>query len=118
MVHRRFMLAGGLAALSTGALSGFARAQMPQAPRESQQALAPQANVPRFKLEEAGYFDHQATGVAVTSDGRIFVNFPRWTEDSPISVAEVGRDGKLTPYPDEKWNSWRNAGGPAPSPRD
>jgi sugar lactone lactonase YvrE len=109
MVHRRFMLAGGLAALSTG----LARAQQPQ-----QQALAPEANVPRFKLQEAGYFDHQVTGVAVSSEGRVFVNFPRWTEDSPISVAEVGRDGQLKPYPDEKWNSWRNAGGPAPSPRD
>ncbi len=112
MVHRRFMLAGGLAALSTG----IARAQSPS-PGTSQ-ALAPTTKLPSFKLEEAARFEHQVTGVAVSADGRIFVNFPRWTEDSPISVAEVGRDGSLKPYPDEAWNSWRNAGGPAPSPRD
>ena len=54
-------------------------------------------------------FDHQVTGVAVTEDGRRFVNFPRWTDDAPISVAEVMPDGTLQPYPDAKWNSWRNA---------
>ena len=56
--------------------------------------------------------------MAVSADGRIFVNFPRWTEDSPISVAEVGRDGALKAYPDEKWNSWRNADAASRSPRD
>jgi sugar lactone lactonase YvrE len=126
MVHRRFLLTASLAALSTtmvraqspgpgGAPRPGARA--PEAPG-ADQALAPAAKPPAFKLEEAAHFDHQATGVAVSADGRIFVNFPRWTEDSPISVAEVGRDGALKPYPDEKWNSWRNAGGPAPSPRE
>ena len=54
-------------------------------------------------------FDHQVTGVAVVEDGRRFVNFPRWTDDAPISVAEVLQDGSLKPYPDETWNSWRNA---------
>ncbi len=110
MVHRRFILAGGLAVLSTG----LARAQTPT----PEQALAPAGKRPSFRLEEAARFDHQATGVAVSADGRVFVNFPRWTEDSPISVAEVTRDGTLKPYPDEAWNSWRNAGGPAPSHRD
>ena len=47
-------------------------------------------------------FDHQVTGVAVVEDGRRFVNFPRWTDDAPISVALVGEDGSVTPYPDEK----------------
>ena len=49
------------------------------------------------------------TGVSVTEDGRIFVCFPRWTDDAPISVAELLPSGKLKAYPDEKWNSWRNA---------
>ena len=62
-----------------------------------------------FRLEEVVRFEHQATGVAVTADGRIFVNFPRWTEDTAVSVAELRRDGTLKPYPDEAWNSWRNA---------
>ncbi|PWE52348.1 hypothetical protein DEM27_31370 [Metarhizobium album] len=60
-------------------------------------------------LTQVARFDHQVTGVAVTADGRRFVNFPRWTDDAPISVAEVMADGSLRPYPDVKWNSWRNA---------
>lgn len=110
MVHRRFLLAGGLAALSTG----MVRAQT------AEQAAAPTAKptLPAFRLEEAARFEHQATGVAVSADGRIFVNFPRWMEDTAVSVAEVQKDGSLKPYPDEAWNSWRNAGGPVPAPRD
>ncbi len=63
----------------------------------------------RGPLTQVAQFDHQATGVAVTADGRRFVNFPRWTDDAPISVAEVLPNGSLKPYPDAKWNSWRNA---------
>ena len=37
------------------------------------------------------------------------MNFPRWTEDSPVSVAEVAKDGTIKPYPNEEWNAWRNA---------
>jgi len=60
-------------------------------------------------LTQVASFDHQVTGVAVSADGRRFVNFPRWTDDAPISVAEVMPNGSLRPYPDVKWNSWRNA---------
>ena len=61
------------------------------------------------RLMPVATFDHQVTGVAVTADGRRFVNFPRWTDDAPLSVAEVMPNGTLRPYPDAKWNSWRNA---------
>lgn len=61
------------------------------------------------KLKPVAGFDHQVTGVTVSPDGRIFVNFPRWTDDAPVSVAELAKDGSLRPYPDETWNSWRNA---------
>jgi len=60
-------------------------------------------------LKPVATFDHQVTGVAVTADGRRFVNFPRWTEDAPLSVAEVAKDGSLRAYPDARWNEWRNA---------
>ena len=70
----------------------------------SAQAPASQGAV----LTKVASFEHQVTGVTVSKDGRIFVNFPRWTEDSPVSVAEV-KDGKLTPFPDAEWNAWRNA---------
>ena len=61
------------------------------------------------ELSHEASFDHQVTGVAVAEDGRRFVNFPRWTDDAPISVAEVLSDGTLRAYPNERWNSWRNA---------
>jgi sugar lactone lactonase YvrE len=59
-------------------------------------------------IELVADFGHQVTGVSVSETGRIFVNFPRWTEDSAVSVAEL-RDGEVKPYPDEAWNAWRNA---------
>jgi sugar lactone lactonase YvrE len=59
-------------------------------------------------LKKVATFEHQVTGVTVGKDDRIFVNFPRWTEDSPVSVAEVMKDGSIKPFPDEGWNSWRN----------
>lgn len=59
-------------------------------------------------LQQVAGFDGQVTGVAVARDGRMFVNFPRWEKDVPVSVAEVMRDGRLRPYPDAGWNEWRN----------
>jgi sugar lactone lactonase YvrE len=61
------------------------------------------------RLQTVARFEHQVTGVTVARDGRIFVNFPRWTEDSPVSVAEVLKDGSIRPFPDERWNAWRNS---------
>jgi sugar lactone lactonase YvrE len=63
----------------------------------------------RGPLKWVADFDHQVTGVAATDDGRIFVNFPRWTDDAPISVGELLSDGTVQPYPNAQWNSWRNA---------
>jgi sugar lactone lactonase YvrE len=60
-------------------------------------------------LREIASFAHQVTGVAVADDGRVFVNFPRWTEDAPISVGVLTPDGDVRPFPDDRWNSWRNA---------
>ncbi len=54
-------------------------------------------------------FPDQVTGVAVSETGRTFVNFPRWTNDVPTSVAEVLPNGSTRPYPDARWNGWRNA---------
>ena len=70
------------------------------------------------RLQSVATFDHQVTGVTVTPDGRIFVNFPRWTEDTPVSVAELMPDGATKPYPNEEWNAWRNARMSEVSPDD
>ncbi|KAF4557858.1 Sugar lactone lactonase YvrE [Pseudomonas guariconensis] len=51
------------------------------------------------------------TGVTVTETGRIFINFPRWGDDVPYTVAEI-RQGHLVPYPDLKTNV-ENAKDPA-----
>jgi len=62
-----------------------------------------------FTIEQVAAFEHQVTGVSVSEDNRIFVNFPRWTEDTAVSVAELQSDGSVKPYPDAEWNAWRNA---------
>ena len=43
------------------------------------------------------------TGVTVSQEGRIFVNFPRWGDQVPFTVAEV-RNGQPVAYPDEATN--------------
>lgn len=48
------------------------------------------------------------TGVTVTREGRIFVNFPRWGDDVPFTVAEV-KDNRLVPYPNAAVNRADNA---------
>ena len=70
------------------------------------------------RLQTVARFDHQVTGVTVSRDGRIFVNFPRWTEDAPVSVAEVLKDGTTRAFPDERWNAWRNARKDELNPRE
>ena len=74
--------------------------------------------MPQTPLTLVAEFDHQVTGVTVAPDGRTFVNFPRWTEDTAVSVAELLDDGSLRPYPDAEWNRWRNARKTDVSPGD
>ena len=57
-------------------------------------------------LDEIARSDRQWTGVAVSDSGRIFVNYPRWSDDVPVSVAELKNNDKPVPYPDEVWNRW------------
>jgi hypothetical protein len=50
---------------------------------------------------------------AVAVDGkRVFVAGPRWTGSAGPSLALLGKDGQLIPYPDGAWNAW-HAGGDA-----
>ncbi len=48
----------------------------------------------------------QWTGIAVSKTGRVFVCYPRWSDDVPVSVAELLPDGSTRPYPDAKWNQY------------
>lgn len=106
MPIRTLLLSTAAAALCFAAAPLAAQAQSNQA--QNNQAQGDQAQGNGARLEQVAEFPHQVTGVTVSEDNRIFVNFPRWTEDSPISVAEVV-NGELRPYPNETWNMWRNA---------
>jgi sugar lactone lactonase YvrE len=54
--------------------------------------------------EVASFPDQQITGVGVsTRSGRIFVNFPYWSDDHSISVAEIV-NGQPKPFPNDEWN--------------
>jgi sugar lactone lactonase YvrE len=88
---------------AAGIASGSAPAQT-----QAEPAVQAAQGRPDTVLREVTRFEHQVTGVTVSERGRIFVNFPRWTEDAPVSVAEVLKDGSVRPYPDARWNAWRN----------
>src|SRR5690348_12622018 len=54
--------------------------------------------------EVASFPNQQVTGVGVsTKSGRIFVNFPYWSDDHSISVAEIV-NGQPKPFPNDEWN--------------
>lgn len=50
--------------------------------------------------------DFQITGVTVSKSGRLFVNFPRWSDHYLNAVVEVLDNGSVKPFPDEQWNRW------------
>jgi sugar lactone lactonase YvrE len=52
----------------------------------------------------ANFTGPMPTGVAVSHDRRIFVNFPRWGDPVEFTVAEVKQDGSVVPYPDLQTN--------------
>ena len=55
-------------------------------------------------LETVAQFDGaMPTGVTVSHQGRIFVNFPKWGDEVEFTVAEI-LDGKAVPYPDLAFN--------------
>jgi len=55
-------------------------------------------------LETVAHFDGaMLTGVTVSHQGRIFVNFPKWGDEVTFTVAEI-REGRPVAYPDEAIN--------------
>jgi len=70
-------------------------------------AQAPRQGSPR--LVEVATSPRRWTGLAVTPTGRLFVNFPRWSRDVPVSVGEVV-GGRVVPWPDSARNSWAPGG--------
>lgn len=120
MAGRALMRAGlALVLAALAAPAAFAQSStLLQLKSGADRLIAPLTGKADSRLQQIATFDHQATGVTVTEDGRIFVNFPRWSEDVPVSVAELMHDGTVRPYPDEDWNSWRNVSMGKISPQD
>ncbi len=50
--------------------------------------------------------DFQLTGVTISKNGRMFVNFPRWSDRYVDAVMEIMPDGSARPYPNKQWNEW------------
>jgi sugar lactone lactonase YvrE len=65
-------------------------------------APAPRAKL-AGKLETvAQFYGAMPTGVTVSQKGRIFVNFPRWGDNVPFTVAEI-KNGRAVAYPPVKY---------------
>jgi sugar lactone lactonase YvrE len=57
------------------------------------------------QLEQVfAFYDAMPTGITVTKQGRLFVNFPRWGDKVPFTIGEI-RDGKAIPYPNQAINT-------------
>src|SRR5437764_11865493 len=66
-------------------------------------ALAATSSVAQLQ-EVARFPNEQVTGLGVSQkSGRVFVNFPYWSDDHFLSVAEV-ISGQQRAFPDEQWN--------------
>jgi sugar lactone lactonase YvrE len=60
---------------------------------------------PLGELEPVAYFNGaMPTGVTVSHQGRIFVNFPKWGDEVAFTVSEVRDGGEVVAYPDEATN--------------
>jgi sugar lactone lactonase YvrE len=78
----------------------------PNSPKPSVSIHGTRFAAGKCELEEVAAFPaQQVTGVAVSRTGRIFVNFPFWSDAHTTSVAEILPDGEVRPYPDIAWNS-------------
>jgi sugar lactone lactonase YvrE len=99
-------LGGGMLILMAGCASmesGAAGANETERVREA---------ASRTPLDVVAEFpNQQVTGVAVSKTGRVFANFPYWSDGHVVSVVELGPNGEQTPYPDGDWN--RKTAGPA-----
>lgn len=90
-------------ALAIFGLTGSLLASCAPTTMESQTGVQTNMSLPQTQttgeLEQvASFTGPMPTGVTVSQTGRIFVNFPRWGDPVPSTVAEVV-DGQAVPYP-------------------
>ena len=60
----------------------------------------------QIPLTEVARSERQWTGVAISQEGRIFVNYPRWSESITFSVGELTGKNLVKPFPNEDINNW------------
>ncbi|PQV63166.1 Sugar lactone lactonase YvrE [Abditibacterium utsteinense] len=74
-------------------------------PTSSQAAPAPREKLKGQLQTVAQFYGAMPTGVTVSQKGRIFVNFPRWGDNVPFTVAEI-KNGRAVAYPDLALNDF------------
>ncbi len=72
---------------------------------------AAEAAIPNLEVVHEFRDGPMPTGVSVSREGRIFVNFPRWGDDVAFTVGEL-RDGEIVPFPNREWNTPKGADDP------
>jgi sugar lactone lactonase YvrE len=50
---------------------------------------------------------YQLTGVAVSASGRLFTNYPRWSDIYRYALVETKPGNGVIPYPNAEMNSWQ-----------
>ena len=57
---------------------------------------------------QAAYINRhfEQTGVTVANDGRLFVNYPRWSDRYLNAIVVQNGEGDEQPYPNVEWNRW------------
>ena len=87
---------------TTFALPALAQSSLPASANPSHAAT----DQPIGSLEPVATFPGpMPEGVTVSHANRIFVNFARWGDDIPFTVAEIV-NGKAVAYPNEQINDW------------
>ncbi|MCX8999899.1 major royal jelly family protein [Rhizobiaceae bacterium BDR2-2] len=59
-------------------------------------------------LVEVAHSPWVCNAAAVTRDGKVFFGLPRWSDTAETpSVARLGENGQLEPFPGGGWNAWQ-----------
>jgi len=65
-------------------------------------------------IELVAISTQQWTGLAISTNNRLFVSYPNRLADHTISVAELTDNNKVArSFPDEEWNSWQEGKDPS-----
>ncbi|HEX8235074.1 MAG TPA: L-dopachrome tautomerase-related protein [Abditibacteriaceae bacterium] len=99
--HRALLLCSSALLFSQAPFFAVAQAAPQGAPakvRASARTAAPREKTIGRIERVASFYGPMPTGVTVSHHGRIFVNYPRWGDRVPFTVAEV-RNGRAVPYP-------------------